>query len=460
VYHNAGDPALKSLSRVVWSEGMYIGPHHFQAQNRYFEDSVHFSTSSLWFEPYGFTGFQIDGESLRNGVFALRHARGVFPDGLSFHMPEFDQLPAPLKIADAFPAMQDRVEVLLAVPAHKQDGLNCGITDAERVLPLRYFSEEKSLADENTGRDAKPIAMGRKNIQFRLATESLTGVETLPLAIVRRQGVGQFVLDERFIAPSLRLSGSPPLVALLRSLVDLIREKAKSVIRPKALGANSASGFSAEGISNAWFLHCLNSSLGPLRHLCLTKRGHPEEIYGELSRLAGALCTFGLDSDPASLPAYDHVHPTACFEALDRHIREHLELIVPSSSVAIALTRSAIYFWEGRVLDERTLNRSRWIFAIRCPIGEADLIERTTRLVKICSKEFVPRLVERALSGLKLTHLPVPPPALSPKIEFQYFKLDKSGPCWEHLVRTRDIGVYVPGELPDPQIELSVILDS
>lgn len=451
---------MKSLSRVVWSEGMYIGPHHFQAQNRYFEDSVHFSTSSLWFEPYGLTGVQVDAESLRNGVFALRHARGVFPDGLSFHMPEFDELPAPLKIADVFPAMQDSVEVLLAVPEHKPDGLNCAITNAERNLSLRYFSEEKPLADENTGRDVKPIAMGRKNIQFRVATDDLSGMKTLPIAVVRRQGVGQFGIDDRFIVPSLRISAAPPLVAMLRNLVALITEKAKTVVRPKDLGANTASGFSAEGISNAWFLHCLNSSLGPLRHLSLTKRGHPEEVYGELSRLAGALCTFGLSSDPATLPVYDHLHPTACFEALDRHIREHLELIVPSSCVPIELTRSAIYFWEGRVNDERTLNRSRWIFAIRCPIGEADLIERSTRLVKICSKEFVPRLVERALSGLKLTHLPVPPPALSPKIEYQYFALDKAGPCWEHLVKTREVGIYVPGELPDPQIELSVILDT
>ena len=397
---------MKNLSRVVWSEGMYIGPHHFQAQNRYFEDSVRFSTASLWFQPYGFTGFQIDAESLRNGVFALRHARGVFPDGLSFHMPEFDALPAPLNIVDAFPAMQDSVEILLAVPEHKPDGVNCAFTDVERELPLRYFAEERSLADENTGRDAKPVVMGRKNIQFLAGLEGAAGMKALPIAVVRRQGVGQFVLDDRFMAPCLQIGAAPPLVAMLRRLVDLVTEKARSVVKPKDLGANATSGFSAEGISNAWFLHCLNASLGPLRHLCYSKRGHPEEVFVEMSRLAGALCTFGLDSDPAALPVYDHWHPAACFEALDRHIREHLELIVPTSCVPIPLTRSAIYFWEGKVQDERALNRSRWIFAIRSPMGEADLIERASRLVKICSKEFVPRLVERALSGLKLTHLP------------------------------------------------------
>jgi type VI secretion system protein ImpJ len=157
---------------------------------------------------------------------------------------------------------------------------------------------------------------------------------------------------------------------------------------------------------------------------------------------------------------YDHLRLEECFDALDRHIRTHLELIVPSNCTHIPLSQAANYFWEGNIVDERTLNRSRWIFGIRCKIGEAELIERTPRLVKLCSRVFVPKLVERALPGVKLSHIPVPPPSLSPKIEYQYFAIDKSGPCWEHMVKTRELGVYIPGELPDPEIELSVILES
>ena len=36
-------PIMKFLSRVVWSEGMHLGPHHFQTQSRYFEDRSGFS---------------------------------------------------------------------------------------------------------------------------------------------------------------------------------------------------------------------------------------------------------------------------------------------------------------------------------------------------------------------------------------------------------------------------------
>jgi type VI secretion system protein ImpJ len=454
---------MKNLSRVVWAEGMYLGPHHFQAQNRYFEDSVHSATTSLWFQPLGFAGYLLDAEALRNGTLSMVHARGLFPDGLSFHMPEFDELPKPRSIADLFSPLQDTLAISLAIAERRADGFNCAIpplSNGESDSSVRYVATEKPLPDENTGRDVKMIQLGRKNIRFVVGEESAEGLITLPIARVRRHGTGEFIFDERFIPPTLQISAAPPVMMMLRRLIELLDEKCRTVVKPKDLGSNTISGFSAEGIANAWFLHCINSSLAPLRHLCISKRAHPEELFVELSRLAGALCTFGLESHPSTLPLYDHMHLAECFEALDNHIRTHLELIVPSNCVQISLSAAADYFYEGNIVDERTLNRSRWIFGIRCRIGEADLIERTPRLVKICSRSFLPKLVERAIPGLKLTHVPVPPPSLSPKIEFQYFAIDKSGPCWEHMVKTREVAVYIPGELPNPEIELSVILES
>ena len=87
------DNLMRLLSRVVWSEGMYLGPHHFQAQSRYFEDSIQFATSSLWFASFGLVGVELDADALHNGTVSLVHARGIFPDGLPFNMPESDALP-------------------------------------------------------------------------------------------------------------------------------------------------------------------------------------------------------------------------------------------------------------------------------------------------------------------------------------------------------------------------------
>jgi predicted component of type VI protein secretion system len=45
-------------------------------------------------------------------------------------------------------------------------------------------------------------------------------------------------------------------------------------------------------------------------------------------------------------------------------------------------------------------------------------------------------------------------------VETQYFGLGKDGPCWEHMSKTRKVGVYVPGEFRDPEIEILVVLES
>ena len=106
------------------------------------------------------------------------------------------------------------------------------------------------------------------------------------------------------------------------------------------------------------------------------------------------------------------------------------------------------------------LFRALWIASIASNIGEAELITGTPALVKICSAKFVPELVKRALPGMRLTHVPSPPAALAPRIRNQYFSINRSGPCWDHLQETRRVGIYIPGDIPQPELELLVLLDS
>jgi len=239
---------------------------------------------------------------------------------------------------------------------------------------------------------------------------------------------------------------------LTRRLTEILDEKA---------GAIGSAGleFTAREIARFWLLHAVNSAAAALRHLVSVKRGHPEELFMELSRLAGALCTFKLGSHARDLPGYDHQNLTACFDALDRHIREHLEIIVPSNCVSIPLAPAGDYFYEGSILDQRCLGRSQWVFAIRAGRSEAELMVKTPQLVKICSPQFVRELAKRALPGLPLKHLPVPPPAISPAVETQYFSLSRNGPCWDHMVQTRRVGVYIPGDIPNPEVEILVVWD-
>ena len=62
------------------------------------------------------------------------------------------------------------------------------------------------------------------------------------------------------------------------------------------------------------------------------------------------------------------------------------------------------------------------------------------------------------LPGVPLKHVATPPSALPVKLDYQYFVLDRSGPDWEAIRRARNLAVYVPSDLPDPQLELVLLL--
>src|SRR5271165_865324 len=451
---------MKLLSKIVWAEGMYLAPHHFQAQSRYFEESMHFATASLWNDAYGFADRELNADALRNGTVALLHARGMFEDGLVFDMPECDPLPEPCKIDEKFPPTADHLTVALVVPRWIADGQNCDLENTPDGN-TRYTRVVEVLHDENTGRDDKPVHLGRKNIRLAIEGEDTEDLLTLPLARVVRDGSGHFIFDPTFIAPCVRLSASECLINMLQRLVEILEEKSGALSQEQQQAAGRfQAGMSARHVSQFWFLHAINSSLTPLRHLLLSKHGHPEELFREMSRLAGALCTFGLNTHPRSLPSYGHRDPGPCFDALDDHIRRHLEIVVPSQAILIPLKAAARYFYEGEIKDQRCFGPSRWILGIHSPVGEAELISKVPQLVKVCSAKFVPELVKRALAGLSLTHLEVPPSAISAKVESQYFTISRGGPCWEHIMQTRGVGVYVPGELPSPEMELVVLLES
>jgi type VI secretion system protein ImpJ len=449
---------MKHLSRIVWFEGMYLGPHHFQAQNRAFEDLVHFSTSSLWFEPSGFVGLEFDAEALRNGTVSLVHARGLFPDGLAFHMPDFDPLPEPRGIADFFPPTRESVTVLLAVPSRRENGPNCALDSGQPPDGLRYVAEEQVVCDETTGLDEKPVRLGRKNIRFLFDSEDAEGYVTLPAARVSRDGTGHLIYDPAFIPPCLQINASGRLTVILRRMIEILNEKSASLALARGGSSKFRAGFSSQDIAAFWFVHTVNSGLSVLRHLYLAQRAHPEQLYVEMTRLAGALCTFGLDSHPQKLPLYDHLHLDRCFQALDEHIRAHLELVVPTNYISVPLRPAGPYLYEGEITDQRCLDRARWIFALHSDIGEAEMIARVPRLVKICSRELLPELVKTALPGLSLTHLPVPPSAIAPRVEYQYFGISRAGSCWEHIVQTRKVGLYIPGDIPNPELELAIII--
>jgi type VI secretion system protein ImpJ len=96
--------------------------------------------------------------------------------------------------------------------------------------------------------------------------------------------------------------------------------------------------------------------------------------------------------------------------------------------------------------------------ALSADTSDETIIRRVPQLVKICSATQIDKLISNALPGVALTHIPSPPSAIPIKMKYQYFSLNQSGAAWETIPRARNFAAHVPRDIPNPQMELVILL--
>jgi type VI secretion system protein ImpJ len=447
---------MKRLQPVIWSKGTFLTPQHLQIQDRFIEDTLEFTMGSLNYRPWGFGRLSINQEALAGGVFSISHASGLFPEGMPFDMPDSDPAPPPKPLDQHFEPEQTTLDVYLAIPHYRERGLNISVS--RQGADTRYLAEVAIVRDENTGGAEKPIQVAQKNFRLLVEGESRQGVSALRVARVVRTAAGSLQLDPHFVPPLLAISASEYLVAIARRLVEILSAKSSMLSGLRRQKNQSLADFTASDIANFWLLYTVNTHLPLYRHIFETSLGHPEQLYGAMLSLAGALTTFSLEVNPRDLPPYDHDELGNCFTVLDEKLRYLLETVVKSNFVSLPLKLVQPSIYATALSDDKYLQNTRMYLAIQAEMNEAELITKTPALIKVCSATHIEHLVRQALPGITLTHVARPPSAIPVKLNYQYFSLNQAGGVWEAVLRARNLAAYIPGDFPNPQSELVILL--
>ena len=446
---------MRQLQPVIWSKGTFLTPQHLQTQDRFVEDTLSFRIQALRFCPWGFRELVIDQELLADGQIAISRASGLFPDGLLFDIPDADAAPPSKALEEFFERDVKSLDVYLAVPEYHEKGRNVSVSaDAAS----RYVAEVITLRDENTGLNEKPVQVARKNIRLLAETENREGWSTLRVANVERTDAGAFVLNPRFVPPLVEMGASEYLTGILRGMVELLSARSSQLSAGRRQKNESLADFSATDIANFWLLYTVNSCLPEFHHLFETRQAHPEELYSAMSALAGSLTTFSNTLRPRELPLYQHDALGAVFTELDEKLRSLLETVVDTNLVSLPLKRVQNSIYATAIDQDKYLANTKMYLAVNAETAEENIIKKVPQLVKVCSATHIEHLVKQALPGVQLKHLPSPPSAIPVKLKYQYFSLNQSGAAWEAVTRAHNFAAYVPGDFPNPEMELLILL--
>ena len=443
------------LEPVIWAKGTVLNPQHLQIQDRFVGDSLRFHLQALNFRPWGFQRLRIDQQPLATGTFSLAEAGGILPDGLLFDIPGADPVPPARGIADRFAPDQESLGVFLAIPQYREQGLN--VANGSQTVEARYRAEVEMVRDENTGQSERPVVMARKNFRLIFEGEAQEGNSVLQIARVLKTPSGVFQLDPHFVAPLLDVRANDYVLSIARRLLEVLSARSSELAAMRRQKNRSLAAFTASDIANFWLLYTVNTSFPMIHHIFETG-GHPEQLFSEMLALAGSLTTFSQKIQPSDLPGYSHEDLGGCFTALDEKLAILLETVVPSNFVSIPLREMQPHIYAASIDRDEYLKNTRMYLAISADTSPADIIARAPHLVKMCSGDYIELLVQRALPGIPMTHTPTTPSAIPMKLNYQYFSLTQSGGPWETIVKARNLAAYVPGEFPNPQLELIILL--
>ncbi len=444
------------LEPVVWAKGTFLNPQHLQIQDRYLEELLQFHMQSLNFRPWGFQRLRLNLDRLGEGIVSVSEASGIMPDGLLFEFPDSDQAPAQRSLADQFGPDEQTLDVYLTVPSYRERGMN--VAGSQRGGEVRYRAEAVMMRDDTTGQSEKPVIFARKNFRLLISGENLEGSSCLRIARVNKTAGGRYELDPRFVPPLLDIRASEYLVSIARRLVELLSGRGNALSESRRQKNQSLADFGASDIASFWLLYTLNTHLPGFRHIFEASESHPEALFSSMLELAGALTTFSLKIHPRDLPVYDHNNLGICFGDLDEKVRLLLDTVVPANYVSLPLKLTQTSIYTTSLDKDQYLENTRLYLALNAETSASDLIGRVPGLVKICSIDYINHLVQNALPGVALTHVPNPPGAIPVKLNYKYFSLNLAGGAWEAIKRGRTVAAYVPGEFPNPNLELIILL--
>ncbi len=311
---------MSAYRRIVWNEGMLLGPHHFQQAERHVLGEMQYRLDAAVPHAWGVRRIGIDEDALRNKRFHLLELEAVLPDGTLVRLPAIDPAPAGRDLDGAFGSDRSVLDIYIALPADRPGTPRTRLAGTAGPSDSRLLSESLGLHDENSPGVETEILVARQNLRILVSGESLDGFTALQVAQLRKTEDGAIILSPDFSPPGLSIQGSGPLPGIIVSILENLSAKADVLASQTRQGGDSVQ-FGTSDVLLFWQLHTVNAVIPTLAHYRRHPETHPVHAYLTLARLAGSLCTFASDRRAREVPEYDHEDLGGTFRRLEALIR-------------------------------------------------------------------------------------------------------------------------------------------
>jgi type VI secretion system protein ImpJ len=438
-------------SKVFWSEGLFLRPHHLQQNDRYLEHLIEKRVRHVTPYPWGFDQLEIDRDLAQQSKFAVRLASGMMPDGTPFDIPADSPIPEAIEVPDSAAGQIAWLTMPLAAPNTRE------VDDPAAESASRYARSAETFIDSTSAlRIEEEVEIALPRLSFELRKTAKPGYMGLGIARILEVRDKNVLFDERFVPPMLICSAHPVIDGWLNRLIGWIEAKLEELAR---YAVDPSSGGGLQSV-DYFVLQLLNRQIPALLHLQRSSYVHPERLYDELLRLAGELATFATTERRArDYPAYDHDNLENVFAPLIRDIQEFLSARLGRRAIRLEIIERAQNAFLSPIRDRSLFRNATFVLEVAARRPLAEIQNDLPHLFKIGPNTKMNEIVHANLPGIALVHLPTPPPHIRAITDHVYFYLDRKSALWPDFSNAASIGMHFSGDWPELELHLWAILE-
>lgn len=434
-------------NKVVWSEGLFLRPHHLQQQDRHVCATLDARLRAVGGHYWGFRELELSEEMRLQGRVAITKASGVFPDGTPFDIPASDPPPDPL----AVPSGTTDQEIYLSLPIARP-GLPEIDETADSDSRARYRSEPLRVADATrTGDSFEDIDVARLRLALMLERDPDTH-EQIGVVRVKERASDWLDLDPSYIAPCTDVRASRALEAHVREVRALMSTRAKELA--EAIGG-AAMRTLPDG-DDLLLLMSIGRGEPVLDHFSRVGGLHPETLFLWGASLAGELSALRPPNRRLpEMPVYDHTDLESSFRPLFHALVDALSFRRQQSLFPLRLTRVRRGH-EWRINRRDLLEDAEfWLGVSSAGQKLSEIREQVERSAIVAPAASIEELANRQVSGIPLEE--ADPPGHIRRLDgFIYYRLDKASPYWTDLVTADALQIRLHG-LTRPELQLYAV---
>ncbi|MEL7046028.1 MAG: type VI secretion system baseplate subunit TssK [Pseudomonadota bacterium] len=438
-------------SRVIWTEGMFLRPQHYQQFSRFIENYIEDSAAATAPFSWGFASLRLDQKQLGLGKVGIDEVRGVMPDGTPFSMPNDNVPPSSIDI----PGDVRGSLVFLCLPLRRRGTALVEGRDDENSLSRLELVEREVDDDSTVGGGSASIQMGELRFRLMLEHEHRDNYTCLGLGrITEVRQDGSVVMDDSYVPPLLQHHASQALRGFVKDLRGRLRHRATALAgRVQESGRGGVSE-----IAGFLMLQMINRYLPIVEHFDVTATLHPESLFRMSVSLAGELATFtSSDRLAPEFPTYNHADLQQCFDPVYAVLREYLDTTIDENATNIPLQERRFGVRVASINDQTLLDSATFVLAIAADLPADEIRKRLPAQIKIGSVEMIRQLVNRALPGVMIRSMPVAPRQIPYHAGNVYFELDHSSGMWDDVRKARSLALHIAGDYPELKLELWAI---